>query len=57
MYIFSPISNVEFGIPRISKRVRRSSPIAVIIIPSLPRTVDDFPLELNLKHMRIPHIF
>ena len=49
MYIFSPISKVEFGTPRISKIVNLSSPIAVIIIPSLPLTVDDLPRELKSK--------
>ena len=49
MKIFSPTSKVEFSPPRISSRVSLSSPIAVTIIPSRPRTVNDFPLGLKSR--------
>jgi len=47
MYILSPTSKVEFSNPSISNSVSLSSPIAVTIIPILPRTVDERPRDLK----------
>ena len=44
MNIFSPISNSVLSNPRISSKVKRSSPNPMTIIPSLPLTVFDLAL-------------